>query len=180
VANDPLVLTADKSKVLPNAGAGVYYYYDKFFLGFSAPQIIQWKVKYSDEEAVSAINKINHYYIVAGGRIPFGGRVAQTRTPRKDWAYKFYIEPTVWFKKVRGAPYQYDAHLRFRHKNLFWLGAGYRSSKTVVIDAGVLIKKQIKLGYAYDLSVSNLSSYLGGSHEFIVAFQIDFGDRYRR
>ncbi len=178
--NDQLVLSADDSRVRPNAGLGVFYYYDMLFLGFSSPQVVPLKVKYEDDAGVSTIEKINHYYIVAGGRIPFGGKVAQVRTPRKNWAYKFYLEPTVWFKKVRGAPYQYDAHLRFRHKNLFWLGAGYRSSKTVVIDAGVMIKKQIKLAYAYDMSVSDISSYLGGSHEFIVAFNIDFGDRYRR
>ena len=44
----------------------------------------------------------------------------------------------------------------------------------------VLIKKQIRFGYAYDLSVSDLSSYLGGSHEFIVAYHVDFGDKYKR
>jgi len=179
VPNDRLLTTADNSKFLPNAGLGLYYYYDKFFFGFSAPQIIQWKVKYSDDFAESAINKINHYFLVVGGKIPFGGRVAQTRTPFRGYTYKFYIEPMAWFKKVRGAPYQYDIYARFKYKSLAWIGAGYRSSKTVVVDAGFLIKKQIKMGYAYDMTVSDLSSYLGGSHEFVIAYQIDFADRRR-
>lgn len=178
-ANDRLVIAADDSKVLPNAGLGFYYYYDKFYLGFSAPQIIPLKVKYVEHDGASTIQKINHYYVVAGGKIPFGGKVTKSRTPR-GYTYKFYLEPTVWFKTVQGAPYQYEAYMRFRHKNLVWLGAGYRSSKTVVIDAGVMIKKQLKLGYAYDLQVSDLRSYLGGSHEVVLAYQIDFGNKYRR
>lgn len=179
VPNDRLVIAADDGKILPNAGLGFYYYYDKFYFGFSAPQVVPLKVKYEDDGGTSTIEKINHYYLVTGGSIPFGGKVTRSRTPR-GYTYKFYLEPMLWFKKVRSAPYQYDAYIRFRHKKLCWVGAGYRSSKTVVIDAGVLIKKQIKVGYAYDLSVSDLSSYLGGSHEFMVAYQIDFGDKYRR
>ncbi|HXH17723.1 MAG TPA: type IX secretion system membrane protein PorP/SprF [Chitinophagales bacterium] len=180
MANDRLVIAADDSKILPNAGLGMYYYYDKFYFGVSVPQVVPLKVKYAESDAASTIHKINHVFIVTGGKIPFGGKVAQTgRGPRK-YTYKFYLEPMVWFKKVSGAPYQYDAYLRFRHKDLLWLGAGYRSSKTVVIDAGILIKKQVKFGYAYDLTVSDLSSYLGGSHEVVLAYQIDFGNRYRR
>ncbi len=180
-ANDRLVITADNSKVLPNVGLGFYYYYDKFYFGFSAPQVVPLKVKYVEYDGASTIHKINHYYIMAGGKIPFGGKVTKSKTP-KGYTYKFYLEPMLWFKTVRGAPAQYEAYLRFRHKNVVWCGAGYRSSKTVVIDAGVMIKKQVKLGYAYDLGVSDLSSYLGGSHEFVLSYQIDLAARnkYRR
>ncbi len=178
-ANDRLVIAADDSKVLPNAGLGFYYYYDKFYFGVSSPQVIPLKVKYVEYDGSSTIHKINHIFIVAGGKIPFGGKVTKSRTPR-GYTYKFYLEPMVWFKNVQGAPYQYDIYARFRHKNIVWVGAGYRSSKTIVMDAGVLIKKQLKLGYAYDLSISDLSSYLGGSHEIVLAYQIDFASRYRR
>jgi len=178
--NDRLVIAADDSKILPNAGVGFYYYYDKFYLGVSAPQVIPLKVKYVEYDGASTIHKINHIFLVAGGKIPLGERVAQTRAPRRGYTYKFYLEPMVWFKKVQGAPYQYDAYMRFRYKDMVWAGVGYRSSKTIVIDAGVLIKKQVKLGYAYDMGVSDISSYLGGSHEVVLAYQIDFANRYRR
>jgi type IX secretion system PorP/SprF family membrane protein len=176
--NDNLVIAADNGKILPNTGLGFYYYYDNFYLGFSAPQVVPLKVTYEDDNGASAIQKINHYYLTAGGKIPLGGKVNRSRTPR-GYTYKFYIEPMAWFKKVRGAPYQYDVYARFRHKDLVWVGAGYRSSKTIVMDAGVLIKKQIRFGYAYDMSVSDISSYLGGSHEFMIAYQIDYGNNRR-
>lgn len=178
--NDRLLVTADDSRILPNAGLGVYYYYDKFYFGFSSPQIIPWKVRYADDFAESAIGKVNHYFLAMGGKIPFGGRVAQTRTPFRGYIYKFYIEPVAWFKKVRAAPYQYDVYARFRYRDYGWVGAGYRSSKTMVFDAGFLVKKQLKFGYAYDMSISDISSYLGSTHEFIIAYQIDFAERRRR
>ena len=162
--NDPAISSADEFRFLPNAGVGIYYYYDNFYLGFSAPQLIPLKVKFNGENGLATIKRVNHYYVVIGGKIPLGGKV-----PRGHYN-KFYIEPMVWFKHVRGAPYQIDGHFRLRYKNKFWGGAGYRTSNALILEAGFLIRNQFKRGYAYDLPVGSLSSYLGSTHEIILAY----------
>ena len=164
MANDQLVISADNGKVLPNAGAGIYYYYDNFYLGFSAPQLIPLKVKYEDESGAASIKKVNHFFLVVGGKIPLGGDV-----PRGHY-HKFYIEPMVWFKTVKNAPYQYDIYTRFRYKNSVWFGTGYRSSKTIIIDAGVMINEQFKIGYAYDLPINSNRSNFGSTHEIVLSY----------
>ena len=171
--NDQLVASADRSKFLPNAGLGVYYYYDNFYLGFSSPQIIPLKVKFESNDGISTLQRENHFFLVAGGKIPMGGKV-----PR-GYEHKFYIEPMVWLKYVKDAPYQADAYFRFRHKNLAWAGLGYRTSKTIIIDAGFMIKKALKIGYAYDLQVSRLSSYLGNTHEILLSYHFSSDTRRR-
>ncbi len=163
-SNDLAVSDNNQSTILPNAGVGLYYYYDKFYFGFSAPQLIPLKAKFDASDGTSTIQRENHFYLTVGGKIPLGGKV-----PR-GYYNKLYILPSVWFRYVKGAPYQYDAYVRLQHKNFVWGGVGYRSSKTLIFDAGVLIKKQVQVGYAYDLQVSDHRADLGNTHEIILAF----------
>ncbi|GIV33428.1 MAG: membrane protein [Chitinophagales bacterium] len=175
-ANDPNVIAGDRSRILGNAGLGFYYYYDKFYIGFSAPQVIPWKLEYTYGTATSGIHKVNHLFLVVGGKIPFGKK--ELEKPRsglraRQFVHRFYIEPMAWFRQVPGAPYQFDVYTRFRYKNTLWIGAGYRSMTNIVVDAGVMIKRQFKIGYAYDLSFSDIASYLGGSHEVFVSYHFN-------
>ena len=162
--DDLAVSAGDQSSIRPNAGAGIYYHYDKIFVGFSAPQLIPLDVKFEAADGNSIIKRENHLYIVMGGKIPLGGNVP------KGHYNKFYLEPTAWFKYVNGAPLQYDAYVRLRHKNIVWFGAGYRSSTTLVVDAGFMVIKQLQFGYAYDLQLNSYRADLGNTHEIIVAF----------
>jgi len=164
--NDLAVSDNNQSQILPNAGAGIYYYYDKFYLGFSAPQLIPLRAEFDASDGTSTIERENHFFTTVGGKIPLGGKVP------KGYYNKLYLEPAVWFKYVQGAPYQYDAYLRVRHKNFVWAGVGYRSSKTLVLDAGFLIKKQLQVGYAYDLQVSSRRADLGNTHEILIAYHL--------
>ncbi|HXH17722.1 MAG TPA: type IX secretion system membrane protein PorP/SprF [Chitinophagales bacterium] len=163
---DLAVSSDNQSAVRPNAGVGMYYYYDKIYFGFSAPQLLPLTVNFEAADGTSAIQRKNHFYITLGGKIPLGGKVP------KGYYNKFYIEPVAWFKYAKGAPLQYDVYARFRHKNIVWAGAGYRSSKTMIFDAGVMLLKQLQLGYAYDLQVNSYRADLGNTHEVIVAFHL--------
>jgi type IX secretion system PorP/SprF family membrane protein len=163
---DNAVSDDNQSAVRPNAGVGIYYYYDKLFVGFSAPQLIPLNVKFEAADGTSNIKRENHFYITLGGSIPLGGKV-----PR-GYYNKLYIEPMAWFKYAKGAPLQYDMNVRLRHKNFVWAGAGYRSSKTLVFDAGFLVRKQFELGYAYDLQINDYRADLGNTHEVIVAWHL--------
>lgn len=170
--NDPAINTVENQKWSPNAGLGVYYYYDKFFLGFSMPNVIPLNVQFDEATTESNLKRALHYYVVVGGKIPLD----------KKGSYKprFALEPMVWFRTVKGAPFQIDGHLRFKYKDLFWIGGGYRSMKTVVADAGVMIKGHLQISYAYDQSLLDVRSYIGSSHEIILAYHFDAKKRYKR
>lgn len=158
--NDNAIATADAFQFLPGAGVGVYYYYENFFLGYSAPQLIPLSSKFEDDDGSSIIKRVNHNYVVVGGKIPFKYE-------------KVFLEPMVWLKQVKGAPLQIDGHLRVRFKDKFWLGAAFRSSMTIVGEIGFKVAKHFQLGYAYDQQISDIANYMGGSHELILGWHFN-------
>jgi len=155
--NDQFVAQANTSTFSPNAGVGIYYYYDNLFLGFSIPQLIPLEPKFENGVGTSTLPRVMHYYTVVGGRIPL-----------KKGTHN--IEPIAWLKFVQNAPFQYDIHVRYRYKNSWWAGVAYRSSKTAVIEAGFMVKKRFQIGYAFDQNVSNIAKYTASSHELILAY----------
>ncbi len=155
--NDMSVITANNSRILPNAGAGIYYYYDNFFFGFSVPQLIPLSIKYKSEFETSLIKQVNHFNGVIGGVIPIKKNL-------------HFIEPLAWVRFAAGAPESWDVHVRYRYKTIWWAGVAYRSSKTAVIEAGFMVKRKFQIGYAFDQNVSRLAKYTAGSHELILAY----------
>lgn len=164
--NDAAVGQANVSRFLPNAGAGIFYYYDNFYVGFSLPQLIPLKARFESDDAVAVMQRELHYYVVAGGRISFDRKT-------------HHIEPIAWFKAVRGAPFQYDVHIRYRYRELWWVGAAYRSSITAVIECGFMIRKRFQIGYAFDQNISRLARFTAGSHELILGYHF-IKNRYGR
>ncbi len=156
-ANDPSIASADQSIIRPNAGIGLYYYFDNFYIGYSSPQIIPFNLGFEGVDGDGSIKRKAHHYTVVGGTIPF-------------YYDKLFLEPMLWFKAVNGAPFQIDGQLRFRYKDQFWVGAGYRTSKTIIIELGVKIQKTFQIGYAFDQGAGDLANPLGTSHEFILSY----------
>jgi hypothetical protein len=53
--------------------------------------------------------------------------------------------------------------------------------KTMVFDAGVMIKDKVQISYAYDQQLSDVRSYIGNSHELLVGFHFkEKKKHYRR
>lgn len=158
--NDALINSSNNTRFTPNAGMGIYYYYDKFYLGYSAPSLIPLNVNFSEGGTISNLKREMHHYIVVGGKIPLG----------KDYQPKLTLEPMAWFRTVKGAPFQVDGYLRLRYKNLFWVGTGFRSSMTLLADAGFIIGDKIQIGYAYDQQLNDVRSFTGSTHEVVLSY----------
>ncbi len=87
---------------------------------------------------------------------------------------KTFISPNVIFAKQADF-YQVNAGAYFRTWHLFG-GAWYRHTFTNP-DAAILLigfqKDVLKIGYSYDFTLSQLSSYTAGSHEISVILNFD-------
>lgn len=158
--NDALINSSNNTKFMPNAGAGIFYYYDKFYIGYSSPTILPISVNFTEDATISNLQRELHHYVVLGGKIPLGN----------DYQPKLTLEPMAWFRSVKGAPFQVDGYMRLRYKNLFWFGTGFRSSMTVIADAGFIIGDKFKIGYAYDQQVNNVSAFTGSTHELVLSY----------
>jgi hypothetical protein len=76
-------------------------------------------------------------------------------------------------KVVTGAPASIDLTANFLFNNKFELGAGYRVNDAVSGLAAFSITPNLRIGYSYDYTLSNLGRFNSGSHEIFLLFDLD-------
>ena len=146
----------------PNVGFGLYYYTDKFYLGYSAPTLLQRKY-YQDENVagISYLSKDNiNHYLIAG----YVFDINQT--------IKF--KPAVLFKAVGGAPLQADVSGNLLFNDKFTLGLAYRWDAALSGLIGFQVSEGLMIGYGYDWDTTDLNNYNSGSHEIFLRWEFKF------
>ena len=147
----------------PNFGAGVYYYTDKFYLGFSVPNILKSTHLDKDNINTKAAEEV-HYFLTSGYVF--------------DLSSTLKFKPSVMLKGVTGAPLSIDVNANFLLYDRFELGASYRVDDAVSALFNFGVTPDFRIGYAYDYTISDYSnSVTGGSHEIILLYDIDFSKK---
>ncbi len=159
---DPL-FADNTNETLPNFGAGVYYYTNKFYIGLSAPNLLETKHLEKDNGTISKASEKMHYF----GTVGYVFELSET----------LKMKPSVMAKAVTGAPLSIDGSLNFLFNDRLELGASYRFGDSVsgLINFGVT--RDLRLGYAYDYTTTNLGDYNNGTHEVFIQWDIDFSKR---
>jgi len=154
---DQTILNAMQSEMLPDAAFGVLWYGENFTLGASATQILNNRLELFPGDGQGSLE--THYYLTGSYRFQIGE--------------KFAIEPAALVKFVNPIPVQADLSVRGIYNGNLWLGTSYRTTDAAVIYAGYDIMNYLSLGYAYDISTSDIRNYSDGSHELLI--QLRFG-----
>ncbi len=147
----------------PNIGGGLYLHQPKWYVGLSSPKLLQNSLNKIPENVVL---EQSHFYMI-------GGYVFDLNNTLK-------MRPTALVKYTKGAPLSYDTTLSFFFFEKLWLGASYRfGGENKLGDSfGALIDfqltKQLRIGYAYDYSISDVRRFTTGSHEIMLMFDFKF------
>lgn len=152
-----------KKYFLPNAGFGIYYYTDKYYAGFSIPRMLENKIDPSQPNTTAsnfATMQQWHYYLSTG-------YVFDVKEGLK-------IKPSIMLKAVQNAPLELDANINFLFREFLWLGAAYRTGDAASFMAGFQVTKQLRLGYSYDYTVTDLQKFNSGSHEITISYDFSF------
>jgi type IX secretion system PorP/SprF family membrane protein len=161
-AGDP-VFDENINKTMPNFGAGVYYYTDKWYVGFSVPNIL--KTEHLDKDNINTKASEEVHYFLTGGYV-------------FDLSSTLKFKPSLMFKGVTGAPVSVDINANFLMYDRFELGASYRIDDSVSALFNFGVTPDFRIGYAYDYTISDFSnSHTGGSHEIILLYDIDFSKK---
>ena len=147
-----------RNKFSPNIGAGVYYHTDRFYVGLSAPRILE--TTHFDESSVStAKEQINMYFIT--------GYV---------WDLNPFLKfkPTLLTKAVQGAPLQVDLSANFMLNEKFIGGVAYRWDAAFSGLFGFMLSDQLMLGLAYDREITELGAATFNDGSFEVIIRYDF------
>lgn len=155
---DPAFAKSD-SKYLPMVGFGMLYSTEKWYAAFSIPELLNTKVYYND--AKNVFNVSRHYFLT-------GGYIFDVTDAMK-------IKPSVLLKAVSGAPVQADLNVNVWLQNMVGFGLSYRTGDAMVAMAELQITPQIRVGYAYDYTLSALNNYNQGTHELMLRYEFDAG-----
>ena len=153
-ANDAILTNGVQSELVPDAGFGMYIYHQKYYFGFSAPQLLNYRIKFFDEGENPKGTLPSHFFLTG--------------------AYKFHvsddfiIEPGAFVKYVKPAPVQFEGTLRIIYKDHVWLSGTYRDKDAITASVGYLINNSFTIAYAYDFTTTNLKNYSDGTHELMV------------
>ncbi|MBA3898679.1 MAG: type IX secretion system membrane protein PorP/SprF [Bacteroidetes bacterium] len=141
-----------QSATVPDFGAGLYLYNDKYFVGASAPQLYQSELKIFSEDSRSRLQ--NHYFVMAGYKL--------------DLSDEFVLQPMVMVKHVKPVPVQIDLTARVIYQEKMWVGLTYRTHDAISSMIGFNYQEQLMFGYAFDYAVSGLQKYSSGTHELML------------
>lgn len=149
------------SNVLPNAGLGVYYYSNLFYAGISSPFIVSYNPNENSsiDPSVPVHRMDRRFYATIGG-------VIETERDIK-------LKPSLLVRAEGKTDMQYDLNLNVLIDDIFWIGASYRSTKSIVALFEYQVSRKFRLGYSYDYTLGDLGNYNSGSHEVMLGY--DFG-----
>jgi type IX secretion system PorP/SprF family membrane protein len=161
---DPVFVNG-KPYFLPNIGAGLYYYDDKYFGGLSVPALLSYRK--TDNGSVQPYHRFSEYDIIfsGGGLFSF----SQFLKFKPSVLLNFSAQNT---KKLT----QFDINGNFILADLVWIGGSWRTSEQVVV--GILQVQpnpQLMFGFSYDYPAGRMNSYSKGSSEFILRYE--FGSK---
>lgn len=167
-----------QSALLPDARAGVLYTNDSFFAGFSVDNLLAQHIK-TDKSLLVPIPK-PHYYLTAGMLVDVNTDV------------KF--KPSFLLKDDNGGPTSLDINAFFLLGERIWLGSTYRTavklyakpylqndlqqSNSLTGMAEFFATENIRVGYAFDYSLTRIGTYSYGTHELSIG--ITFKSERRR
>lgn len=138
----------------PDVNFGILYYTDQYKVGISISQLLQSST-YKDDENEKLNSLARHYYL--HGEYIF------------NIDNDFDVIPSALIKYVTGAPIQFDVNFRGLYKKKYWLGLSYRDRESIVTLIG-MEWKTLRLGYSYDITLSDINNYSSGSHELNLTY----------
>ncbi|MGR7814097.1 PorP/SprF family type IX secretion system membrane protein [Lacinutrix undariae] len=161
IINDPYFNDVS-NRWSPNIGAGFYLHSNKWYLGLSAPRILNSDYNKGESGSVDyvSLERVSYYFT--------GGYVFNLSEDVK-------FKPAALLKATNGAPLSFDLTANFLFSEKLWLGGSYRINESAAALGGIAdfqISKQLRIGYAYEYPLSDLRPYTSGTHEVLLMFEL--------
>lgn len=149
-------------KFLPNFGIGVFYYDENFYVSASIPKLVKNDFV-ENRNNYSSLAEVRHFYL-SGGYV---------FTLNPDLKFK----PTAMMRGALGAPVQIDLSANFMLNDRLWLGAMVRTGDALCFVAQWIFNNNIRIGYAMDITFTEIYRHQNGTYEFTLSYDVDFYGR---
>jgi type IX secretion system PorP/SprF family membrane protein len=178
------------SIILPDFGAGLFFYTPNFYAGASMPHLANFQLRELapvEQDEVRKWAKVHrHFYFTTGGAIPIKGDDLVFRPSfllKSVGLFNNFFRQGDIVREI-GAPVSFDldASLLFHRK--LWLGTSFRSAFAAFNKTGAkqtshdsfglwttfLLDNGLRLGLAYDFPIGKLRSATTGSFELMLGY----------
>ncbi|TMM32483.1 type IX secretion system membrane protein PorP/SprF [Polaribacter aestuariivivens] len=155
---DQAFVNQNANKVMPNIGAGAFYYTDKFYAGLSIPNML--KTFHFDGSQTTRASETKHFFFTSGYVFDLSNDVK--------------LKPSTMIKAAEGSPLSIDFSGNVLLYDKLEFGLSYRLDESVSALINVRASRSLRIGYAYDYTLTNLGNFNSGSHEIFVLFNFDF------
>jgi type IX secretion system PorP/SprF family membrane protein len=162
--NDPNIPNTRQAHWLPDAKAGLFFNTERFFMGLSASNLINFRNRF-------LVTPSRHYYFTTGYVF--------------DLNEMLRFKPSILLKEDFKSPANLDLNAFLLIGDRLWLGGSYRTGVQLynqeayqaegldnnnawAMITEVYLSPRVKVGYAYDVTLSSLRSY--ASHEVSLGF----------
>ncbi len=157
---DP-VFQQNLNALTANFGTGIFFNTDKFYAGFSIPNLVRTHLREISETTSDYNVKQNaHMYLNAGYLITLNDN--------------FILKPSFLLRGVKGIPLNYDVNANLFFREIVSGGISYRSNSALVGLLDFRLVPTLRLGYAYDYNLGRLNNFSKASHEIILRYHIPF------
>jgi len=157
--DDPTIIAAYNNQMVPDVNFGAYYHNEnKYYFGISAFNLIQTKKDLYNIPNDIKNNFVRNYYIIGGGDLNLNDKVT--------------LHPSMVVQGIEALPIQIDFNVRGIYLDKFWLGGSYRHQDAVVAMVGYKYY-EFSIGYAYDITLSNIRQFSSGSHEIVLTLLLN-------
>ncbi|PQJ12181.1 hypothetical protein CJD36_000010 [Flavipsychrobacter stenotrophus] len=150
-----------------DAGASIYLYRSRFYLGLSVNHLLQSRFGQTHSAGADLAKFYRQYYLTSGIVIPVNETIN--------------FRPSLLVKYVNAAPAVAEVDGTFIFYERLFVGAGYRAGKRINMPgadnmligiAEFEITKSLRIGYSYDYYLNQTGAYNSGTHEFMVGWDI--------
>jgi type IX secretion system PorP/SprF family membrane protein len=159
---DPGVESISDNKFIANVGAGLYYHTSTFYLGLSAPRLMNADIDFELNNLFTAREQA-HYYLMSGVALPLDHRIS--------------FVPQVLFRYTQNAPLDIDLNLGIRWWEDYSVGVTFRKGgvddrllESIDLMASAKVMRGLRVGAAYDITLSELRRYSNGSVEVMLMY----------
>lgn len=139
-----------------NAGVGIFWFNEKFYVGFSIPRLIENRYV-KDKVMVGTVSLEKQHYFFQGAYMV-------------DFSPKVSFKPGLTTIMTAGAPLTADFDFSFLFYQKVWFGMMYRISDAV----GAYTQfqyKNMKIGFSYDYSHTRIREFQGGTFEIMLRYE---------
>jgi len=161
---DPTFAQNVDFKLLPNAGFGLLWHSDIFFLGASMPKL--FKNHIVDDSDNQVYQEVIHLYAMGG--------------------YVFFLSDNVKFKPTflyrwsEQTPSYIDLSGNILLYDRVWFGVTYRLKNAYALTFQFNVNNQLRFGYSFDLTTFHENQVNSGTHEFTINYEFQNSRRNRR